>query len=179
MGLQSVDAGRFDLFSGVTVLLAMVVAGISTVGAAVFTGFFLGGPSLANLFPTLTQLTAVAVASAAVGVGRNPNGIIAAYLRPQWDAFARAPRLLAGLLGGLALLYGLRLGGVLDNWGWVVSSLVVIGCALAIGQLAAAHHGAGPPPDVTRPAVEGPGECAGAAAPDRPVEVPGAPHGRV
>ena len=178
MGLQSVDAGRFDLFSGVTVLLAMVVAGISTVGAAVFTGFFLGGPSLANLFPTLTQLTAVAVASAAVGVGRNPNGIIAAYLRPQWDAVVRAPRLLAGLLGGLAIAYALRLGGVLDNWGWVVTSLVLIGSALAIGQLVAAHHPAGPPPDVTHPTVDGPAERLAGPVPDRAVELPGAPRGR-
>jgi branched-chain amino acid transport system permease protein len=173
LALQSVAAGRFDLFSGVTLLLAMVVAGVSTIGAAVFAGFFLGGPSLANLFPTLTQLTAITVAFAAIGVGRNPSGFITSYFRPQWDTVVRSPKLLAGVLVGVAALYALRLDGVLDNWNWVVLTLLVIVPAPLIGHLTRARRGTkalGPALDL--------GPLPGRAQADRPVEVPQVPHGR-
>jgi hypothetical protein len=153
----------------------MVVAGVSTVGAALFAGFFLGGPSLANLFPTLTQLTALTVALAAIGVGRNPNGFITTYLRPQWEAVARSPRLLAGVLVGVAALYALRVGGVLDNWNWVVLTLLVIVPAPLIAHLTRARHGTTSPGP---PRVEDLGPVGGRAQADRPVEVPPVPHGR-
>src|ERR1700674_2007140 len=114
----------------------MVVAGIGTVGAPLFAGLFLGGPSLANLFPTLTQLTSITVALAAVGIGRNPNGFILSHLRPQWEAVARTPRLLTGLIVGVALVYGLRLSDVLNNWSWAVLTLVLVVTALTVGWLA-------------------------------------------
>ncbi|MFI5040805.1 MAG: ABC transporter permease [Acidimicrobiales bacterium] len=136
MGLQSVAASRFDLFSGITILLAMVVAGVGSLGAPLFAGFFLGGPSLANLFPTFTQLTSITVAFAAVGIGRNPNGFIPSHLRPQWEVVARTPRLLIGLIVGVAAVYGLRLRDVLDNWSWAVLTLVLVVTALTVGRLA-------------------------------------------
>jgi branched-chain amino acid transport system permease protein len=171
MALQSVAASRFDFFSGVTILLAMVVAGVSTVGAAVFSGFFLGGPSLTNLFPTLTQLTSVTVAIGAIGVGRNPNGFIIAYLRPQWSAVARVPKLLAAVLVGVAAAYGLRVGGVLDNWGWVLLSLAVTVPAPLIAYVARPRPRREPRRDVDQPGF-GP-------LPDvAPPELPAVPHGR-
>ncbi len=136
MGLESVAASRFDLFSGITILLAMVVAGVGTVGAPLFAGFFLGGPSLANLFPTLTQLTSITVAFAAVGIGRNPNGFILSHIRPQWEAVARTPRLLVSLIVGVAVVYGLRVSHALDNWSWAVLTLVLVVTALTLGWLA-------------------------------------------
>jgi branched-chain amino acid transport system permease protein len=126
MGLQSAASNRFEFFNGIAILLSMVIGGVSTVGAALFAGFFLGGPTLANLFPTLTQLTSMTVAFAAIGVGRNPNGFIISHLRPQWEPVRNTPKLLAGLLLAVAVVYGLRLADVLDNWSWVLATLVLV-----------------------------------------------------
>ncbi|MCU1377910.1 MAG: inner-rane translocator [Acidimicrobiales bacterium] len=176
MGLQSVAASRFELFSGITILLAMVVAGVGTVGAPVFAGFFLGGPSLANLFPTLTQLTSITVAFAAIGVGRDPNGFIVSHLRPRWEPVARRPRLLAGLLASVAVLYGLRLGDVLDNWSWVVLTLVVVVAAPALARLPRSR------PEEPRPTLEwlgldGPYRPEDIAELDRALGLPKVAHG--
>ena len=43
-------------FSGLSVLLTMVVLGLGSLGAGVGTGLFLGGPTLTNLFPSLLKV---------------------------------------------------------------------------------------------------------------------------
>ena len=172
MGLQSVVASRFDLFSGITVLLAMVVAGVGTVGAPLFAGFFLGGPSLANLFPTLTQLTSITVALAAVGVGRNPNGFIVSHLRPQWQAVARSPRLLVGFIASVGVVYVLRLSGALDNWGWAVLTLALFVMAPTVGWLAQSRPWASSGPDLEWLGIDPPYRPEDVAALDRAVRLP-------
>jgi branched-chain amino acid transport system permease protein len=143
MALRSAAANRFDFLSGVSILLAMVVGGISSVGAAIFAGFFLGGPTLANLFPDLTQLTSMTIALAAIGLGTNPDGIIPHVLRPQWEPVRRAPRLLATFVLALVAVWALRLAGALDNWAWAITSAALI-AALPWAAAAAQRHRAGP-----------------------------------
>jgi hypothetical protein len=126
MALQSAASTRFDFMSGVSILLAMVVAGIGSIGAAVFAGLFLGGPTLANLFPDWTQLTSMTIALAAVALARHPEGFIAHELRPRWEPVARSPRLLAAFLVGLVVVWALRVGDALDNWGWAVATLALL-----------------------------------------------------
>jgi branched-chain amino acid transport system permease protein len=126
MGLQSAASNRFEFFNGIAILLSMVIGGVSAVAAALFTAFFLGGPTLANLFPSLTQLTSLTVAFAAIGVGRDPNGFVTSTIRPTWEPMRRTPKLLAGLLVAVAVIYGLRLADVLDNWSWVLLTLAVV-----------------------------------------------------
>jgi branched-chain amino acid transport system permease protein len=127
MGLQSVSSDRFELLLGVSVLLAMVVGGVRSIGAAVFAGLFLGGPTLANLFPHLTQLTSMTIALAAIAVGSNPNGLVADVIRPRWMVVLQRPLMLLGGILVIGLVWVLRLVDVIDNWGWALATLGVFG----------------------------------------------------
>jgi branched-chain amino acid transport system permease protein len=114
--LGSAAPDVYQFFTGLTVLLAMVVFGISAVGSGVGAGMFLGGPTLANIFPGLTQLQAVLVGGAGIGVGTSPNGTIPSGLRPVWSSVVRRPVVLVGVLVVIAGAWVLRVAGVLDNW---------------------------------------------------------------
>ncbi len=124
--LGSVAPDMYAFFTGLSVLLTMVVLGLGSLGAGVGTGLFLGGPTLTNLFPSLLQLQSVLVGGAAVGVGTSPNGLIPSGLRPLWVSTLRRRGLLAGILTGLLGLWALRLGGVIGNWTMVWATLALV-----------------------------------------------------
>ncbi len=126
--LGSAAPDVYQFFTGLGVLLAMVVFGISAVGSGVGAGMFLGGPTLANLFPGLTQLQAVLVGGAGVGIGTSPNGTIPSGLRPLWSSVVRRRALLVGVLLAVVGVWALRLAGVLDNWTmtWILAAIVVL-----------------------------------------------------
>ena len=153
MGLQSASPGRFDFVQGLTLLLAMVVAGVNTVGAGLVCGLLLGAPFLTNLFPTLSQLTAVLVGLAGIGLGTNPNGFITAKVRPRFEVVGRAPAVLAGGVVALAAVWALRLAGVIDNWPWVVLSVAAVGAMPVVADR------------LTGRRIETPDERAGLATP--------------
>ena len=106
----------------------MVVAGIGAVGAGVGTGYFLGGPTLTNFFPSLTQLQTVLVGGSAVGVGTSPNGLISSGLRPVWSSVVRRRALFGAVILAVFLLWGLRLAGVIANWtfAWALFAIVLV-----------------------------------------------------
>jgi branched-chain amino acid transport system permease protein len=135
MGPRSVSAGQFELVAGAAILLAVVVGGVRSIGSAVFAGAFIGGPTLANLFPNLSQLTSMTIALSAVAIGANPNGIVVDALRPRWSRVLGTPRVLAGGVGALACVWVLRLAGVIDNWRWALASLAVLVAMPAAGTL--------------------------------------------
>jgi branched-chain amino acid transport system permease protein len=183
MGLQSAASNRFEFFGGVALLLTMVIGGVSSVGAAVFGGFFLGGPTLANLFPNLAQLTSMTVALAGIGLGSNPNGFIAQAVRPQWEPVKRTPKVLAGFLAALTAVWVIRLAGALDNWSWTLLTLALV---LALPQVSARVRrlGVGPAPaaDATSVPVEwlglaGPWSDDDVAVLDRGLGLPKVLHG--
>lgn len=116
VGLGSAAPDVFQFFNGLSVLLVMVVVGISSVGAGAAAGIFLGGPTLANFFPTLTQLNSVLVGAAGTSVGTTPNGAIPSGLRPLWLSVLRRRILLVAILAVVLLAWGMRLAGALDNW---------------------------------------------------------------
>jgi branched-chain amino acid transport system permease protein len=129
MALGSAAPDVFQFFTGLSVLLVMVVVGISSVGAGVACGFFLGGPTIANFFPSLTQLTPVLVGGAGIGVGTTPNGLIPAGLRPVWMSVLRRRWLLGFFIVVVGGAWALRLSGVIDNWtmtGIDIAALVVV-----------------------------------------------------
>jgi branched-chain amino acid transport system permease protein len=127
--LGSVAPDMYQFFTGLSVLLTMVVLGLGSLGAGAGTGLFLGGPTLTNLFPSLLQLQSVVVGAAAVGVGTSPNGLIPSGLRPVWASTFRRPGLVVGMVGSLLGLWALRLGGVIGNWTmvWTMLAIVVAG----------------------------------------------------
>ena len=130
--LGSAAPDVFQFFSGLSVLLVMVVVGISSVGSGVLCGLFLGGPTLANFFPSLTQLAPVVVGGAGVGVGTNPNGLIPEGLRPLWSSVLRRRPLVIAVTASVVVAWILRLSGVLGNWEMTVIVIVVVGLASTI-----------------------------------------------
>ena len=127
--LGSAAPDVYQFFTGLSVLLTMVILGLGSLGAGVGTGLFLGGPTLTNLFPSLLQLQSVLVGGAAVGVGTSPNGLIPSGLRPVWASTFRRRGLQAGIVACLLGLWGLRLGGIIGNWTmvWAMLTLLVVG----------------------------------------------------
>jgi branched-chain amino acid transport system permease protein len=146
MALRSAAATRFDFVTGVTLLLAVVVGGVASVGSALVAGVFLGGPTLANLFPEWSQLTAMTVALAGIGIGNHPEGIVA-VLGPRWRPVARAPWVLGGLVAALGGAWALRLAEAIDTAGWAVASVVVLVATPAVAE-AVVRRRAGPRPEL-------------------------------
>lgn len=132
--LRAVDAGSLDFFTGLAIIMVMVIAGINTVGGALFTGLFIGAPILSNLFPSLRQLQTVLVGLAGVGLGKNPNGFIVSDLRPRWDVLAAQPVAVAVALGVLLAVWVLRLAHFLGNWTYAgITIAVLVGAPVVAG----------------------------------------------
>jgi branched-chain amino acid transport system permease protein len=165
--LRAVDAGSLDFFTGLAIIMLMVIAGINSVGGALFTGIFLGAPIFANVFPSLRQLQTVLVGFAGVGLGKNPNGFIASDLRPRWDAFLAERGAAAGLLGALLLMWILRLARVITNWEYAVISLVALLLAPFVGGVLLARR----PGTHVSASLSGPLEWLGVTQPFRPEDV--------
>ena len=126
--LGSAAPDVYEFFTGLSILLVMVVVGISSVGAGVGAGLFLGGPTLANFFPNLTQLQVVLVGGSGVGVGTTPNGMIPSSLRPIWKSVVSRRALLVGILAAIVGVWALRIAGVIDNWTltWTLLAIVIV-----------------------------------------------------
>jgi branched-chain amino acid transport system permease protein len=171
--LHAVDGMSVDFFYGLTIIMLMVIAGIDSLGAALFAGFFLGAPVLQNVFPSLKQLQTVLVGFAGIGLGQNPNGFIANNMRAQWDILLEERGVIAGLIGLLVAAWALRLGHVINNWTLVAITLGLAAITPPVGGVIhgrrVAARSEAPPPDERRPAV--PLEWLGITAPYRPEDV--------
>jgi branched-chain amino acid transport system permease protein len=133
VALQSATPDMFDFFTGLSILLVVVIAGVSSIGGALWAAIFLGTPITTNLFTGNTaQITAALTGLGGVGLGDNPNGVIAAQLRPPWRTAAPALRTQAGKLTAVAAavlavgLYFLAYGGAITGWVFVVGFLVIL-----------------------------------------------------
>ncbi len=126
MALGSAAPDVFQFFNGLPVLLAMVVLGLTSFGAAAGGGIFQGAPVFTNIFPSLTQLPLVLVGLGGVGVGTTPNGTIPGSLRPVWESVVRRRWLLGSILAVVAAAWALRLAGTINSWTMTVILLVDI-----------------------------------------------------
>jgi branched-chain amino acid transport system permease protein len=122
---RTADPSTFDFFSGLPVLLTMVIAGISAPGAAIFTGAFLGTPLIGDLISWWAQVQSVLIGFAGVGLGRNPNGFLS-ELRPFSTAVRRKPAVLGGLAAVLVGIWLLRINDVIANPGYTLLSLLAL-----------------------------------------------------
>jgi branched-chain amino acid transport system permease protein len=168
--LGSAAPDVFQFFTGLSILLVMVVVGISSLGAGVACGLFLGGPTLANFFPSLSQLSSVLVGAAGTGVGTTPNGTIPSGLRPVWSSVIRRRWLLGAFVVVVVGVWALRLSGVIGNW-----TMTWIDLAAVIGMPGIAYtidyrNGVAPPafglPDRRMVVVAEPGTGAPATTAD-------------
>jgi hypothetical protein len=103
----------------------MVIAGLNSIGGAFAAGLFLGGPTLANLLPTLPQLPTTMIGLAAIGIGKNPNGFIANDIRPQWMHVPKVPKLLTGAIVVSLALWAGRLAKFYNNWTWTLAMFAI------------------------------------------------------
>jgi branched-chain amino acid transport system permease protein len=116
MELGSASAVVFQFFNGLSVLLVMVIMGITSMGGAGFYGLYQGSPFFMNFFPSLAQLPLVLVGLGGVGVGTTPNGTVPGGVRPVYLSVVRRRWLLALIVGVFGVAWALRLGGTIGNW---------------------------------------------------------------
>ena len=109
MALGSAAPDVFQFFSGLSVLLVMVIFGITSFGAAGLNGVYQGSPFFTNFFPSLTQLPLVLVGLGGVGVGTTPNGTIPGSIRPVYLSVARRRWLVALMVAVVGVAWALRL----------------------------------------------------------------------
>ena len=116
MELGSAAADVFQFFNGLSVLLVMVIFGITSFGAAGLNGVYQGAPFFTNFFPSLTQLPLVLVGFGGILVGTTPNGTIPGSIRPVYLSVARRLPLAASMVAVIGLAWALRLSGAIGNW---------------------------------------------------------------
>ena len=87
---QSIAPDSYGLFAGLPILLLMVVFGISSPGAAVVTGLFLAGAEVFAglplgpfhpIFEGGGVVQSILIGCAAIGLARNPSGLLPAIRR--------------------------------------------------------------------------------------------------
>jgi branched-chain amino acid transport system permease protein len=167
--LRAIDGQGVDFFAGLAIIMVMVIAGIDSIGAALFVGLFIGTPVLQNVFPSLKQLQTVLVGFAGIGLGQNPNGFIANNIRAQWDVLLEEGEIIVGVIAVLAALYGARLAHVIDSWTLVIVGLVVL--AVTPQVAAVLHRRRTPGVVAVDEAAPTPLEWLGIDAPFRPQDV--------
>jgi branched-chain amino acid transport system permease protein len=141
--LSSVPPSRFDFTAGLSILMLMVIAGLTSPGAALFAGIFIGTPLMKNLFPDYTQLTMILIGLNGIALGKNPNGFIAAKIRPEWEPALKRPYVIAASVAVQIVMVVLRFTDVITNWPFVIGILLaVIGipAALKIEAMILAAH---------------------------------------
>jgi len=117
MQQQSITATQFTFEAGLPLFLVAVVGGLASVSTGLFAGFALGGSfaALVEVLPRANNLAALLPGLAGIGIGSNPDGLVP-RLRQDWAPVARHRIALGVALGFGALLWGLRLAGVVNGW---------------------------------------------------------------
>lgn len=132
--LRVADPSLFEFFTGLSILLVMVIAGIGSIAAAFSSGLFLGAPILANLFPSLKQLQTVIVGFAGIGLGKDPNGFIQRDIKPRWSVMWREKLSIAVLIPAMVVVWLLRTTGTIKNWPFVVLELGLLVLGPQLGE---------------------------------------------
>jgi branched-chain amino acid transport system permease protein len=135
MQQRSVTAEQFTFVAGLPLFLVAVIGGLGAVGAGLFTGTAYVWPmnALVAVAPWAQNLVALLPSLAGIGLGRDPGGIVARFRR-EWAPLGRDRVALTALLGGLAVLWLLRLTDVIGGWLLFLGALVL---ALALRSYAA------------------------------------------
>jgi branched-chain amino acid transport system permease protein len=124
MELGSAAADVFQFFNGLSIILVMVIFGITSFGAAGSNGLYQGSPFFTNFFPSLTQLPLVLVGLGGIGVGTTPNGTVPGSVRPVYLSVARRSWLLILIVAVFGVAWALRLSGAIGNWPMTITMLV-------------------------------------------------------
>jgi branched-chain amino acid transport system permease protein len=124
MQQRTITAEQFNLIAGLPIFLVAVVGGLGAVGNGLFAGTAFLGPNVLLGVASWTQnIVTVLPALAGMGLGHNPEGIVARFRR-DWEPLGRDRIALPALLGVLALGWVLRLTDVINGWTLLIGSLV-------------------------------------------------------
>ncbi|WP_426573978.1 ABC transporter permease [Aquihabitans sp. McL0605] len=137
-GSEPASSTTFGLVAGLSILMTMVIGGISSVGAPIFVGVFLGSSVMASIFPQFARWQYMLLGFAGVGLGKNPNGL-SADLRPASARVKRDVPVLVGLLVVLVAIWGLRIADTYSNGPYLALTLVAL---IAAPVIAARRAGA-------------------------------------
>jgi branched-chain amino acid transport system permease protein len=120
--------------------MLVVVGGAGYVGGALFAGVGLQGllPLTVKLFPSFAKLQTITPGLIGISLGKQPSGAA-----PQFSAGLAELRddtpVLVTMLAGLAVAWGLRLGGVYEGWGMVAVMAAVFVIAALIARVRASR----------------------------------------
>src|SRR4051794_11480868 len=124
MQQRTITAEQFNLIAGLPIFLVAVVGGLGAVGNGLFAGTAFLGPNILLGVASWTQnIVTVLPALAGMGLGHNPEGIVARFRR-DWEPLGRDRIALPALLGVLALGWVLRLTHLINGWTLLIGSLV-------------------------------------------------------
>jgi branched-chain amino acid transport system permease protein len=129
--LSSIGPNNFDFFTGLPIFMLVVVGGAGFVGGALLAGVSLAGflPFLSSVWSGFANIETMLPGLAGIGLGRQPSGAA-----PQFTAGFAPLRddtpVLVSMLGGLGLVWVLRLTGVIANWPMVLLFVAVVLAAL-------------------------------------------------
>jgi branched-chain amino acid transport system permease protein len=137
MQLSSITPSNFELVSSLQIFALTVVGGIGAVGGALFAGaaLLLFLPLLVTFIPAMSRWVVLFPGGAGIALGRNPNGAVH-DIREGFEPLLKATKVMTGLVVALAGLYALRVLDVIDNWPFVILSIVAIGAAGILAGLA-------------------------------------------
>lgn len=128
--LQAVTPQHLDFVTGLSLLMVMVIGGLTSPGAALFMGMFLGSTFMANVVgkvvPSFDKLQTVLIGMVGIGLARNPNGFIPADIRPNWNIFLRYRSAIVALGVVFAGLFTLTMTDVIGNWTLAWASVIVL-----------------------------------------------------
>lgn len=170
--VSSISPTNFEFFAGLSVLMTMVIAGLTAPGAALFGGILIGTPLMTNLFPDWQQLTTILIGLNGIALGRNPNGMIAAQLRPKWDPALKHPRVLAGGAALVVLAFALREADVIGSYPMLILMAIgVLGVSSVARGLDAEKVGKKTGSNVLPEGMTAPPEKLGLTAPFTPADI--------
>ena len=122
--IQTASPNILQFFTGLMILLTVVIGGVSSIGSALFSAMFIGTPVASNLFSG--ALTPIVIGFGAGGLGDNPNGFIAARFRPDFAKTTRYPKLIGGAVLLIGALYLLRTQDIVTGWALIIGLVVIL-----------------------------------------------------
>lgn len=137
--IGTVNSDRFDIFISLALLMLTVVGGIGYMSGALFAGVLsacafvamtntlqkLGADyvSIAAIFGFLVSLVTVLPATIGITMGKNPSGAVSDIVDGLLLLKESKP-LMFTIIGLEALVWGLTAGGVIQNWTFVILTVV-------------------------------------------------------
>ncbi|MBX6390324.1 MAG: ABC transporter permease [Frankia sp.] len=162
--VQSSAADPFSFFNGLTLLLMVVVAGVSSIGAGLFAGLMLGSTLMDALGDDAARILQLGTGLAALGLAADPNGMISAQLRPRYEVLTRVPAVLVGGVGLIVAAWALTVADVLSGAVFAVVVVLALVAAPGVAEAVLARRTATEP--VADPTAEAAAAGGGAAAAD-------------